>query len=528
MYPQVAYFISSNARSLPDKNAIICEDTCFTWMQLNTQANILASAMEKAGIKKGDVVSYLMKNISENIIIWWATQKIGAIAMPMNTFLLPNELVANMNHVQCKLFFYQDEDIFREKAEQIITNVESLILSVRCKSTEKHVNCQIGSMTFEDFVATGEEDYTDVPLDESDGSLLLFTSGSTGVPKAVMRTQRAVRDYAIMLSIGNKNKSQSSHEVFLTISPMFHTAAFSMMTMAALLGSTLILLHDFREAYILEQIEKYGVTQLLFVPPILYTRLQLASCREKQFTSVKVAWGTGGTVSSNEIEAMHSLFPNAKWRFSWGSTEICAPTSAVLAYEDLMSNPTLIGNVGKQNVLCEIKLVGDDGEIVSNGEVGEALIRSSMVFKEYYKQPKLSEGLFDYEGFFKTGDLLRSDKEGFYFFSGRKVDMVKTGGENVYAQEVEQVVREYPPIKDCAMIGVPDARFGEAVAIVVELQDCKKFDVEEFKKYCNENLPSFKKPRYIRHIDKMPRNSVGKLQKKELRTLPSDSFVSIY
>jgi long-chain acyl-CoA synthetase len=256
--------------------------------------------------------------------------------------------------------------------------------------------------------------------------------------------------------------------------------------------------------------------------------LSAAHLGSEQFSKVRVAWGTGGTVTDGDIDAMHRLFPNAKWRFSWGATEICAPTSALVSYDDLKKHPQLGMSVGKVNAFCEIKLIDDNNQPVDAGEVGEAWIRSSMVFLGYFQALDTPGDIFTEDGFFKTGDLLRVDEQGFYYFAGRKKDMVKTGGENVFAQEVEKVVREYPGINDCAMIGIPDPSFGEAVAVVVELECGRSLDIDDFKEHNKRNLASFKKPRYLYYIDELPKNSIGKLQKRELHTINPEDFIKLY
>ena len=173
-----------------------------------------------------------------------------------------------------------------------------------------------------------------------------------------------------------------------------------------------------------------------------------------------------------------------------------------------------------------MKLVDNDGNEVPVGEVGEGLVRSPAVFRGYIKNEELNKRVLD-NGWFHTEDLLRRDEDGFYYLVDRKKDMIKTGGENVYAQEVEDVLRNHPAIFDCALIGVEDERFGEAVAAAIVLNPGMELSDEDLIAYCRANLPSYKKPRYVAFVDALPHNVTGKIQKSVLRENADKLFRTI-
>ena len=192
----------------------------------------------------------------------------------------------------------------------------------------------------------------------------------------------------------------------------------------------------------------------------------------------------------------------------------------------MRAKPDLHKTIGKLNDLVELRVVGEDGADVADGEIGEAYVRSSMVFSEYLLDPERTREAFDDDRWFKTGDLLTRDAEGFFYLVDRKKDMIKSGGENVYAFEVESIIAGYPGIIECAVVGIPDERFGEAVAAVVVTEDGRELDAEQFVAYCKRHMASYKKPRFIAYMDALPRNSVGKLQKRALVEDPP-AFVSL-
>ena len=210
------------------------------------------------------------------------------------------------------------------------------------------------------------------------------------------------------------------------------------------------------------------------------------------------------------------MFPNCRVRPSWGSTEVCSATGANLSREELEAKPQLKRTVGMANRLTQIRLVDEQGNDVPAGSDGEALVKSCLVFSGYLGNPELTEKSFS-DGWFRTGDIMRHDSDGYYYIMDRKKDMIKSGGENIYAQEIERVIQNYPPILDSAVIGIPDERFDEAVAAAVTLRNGYTLDVNDFIEFCRQHLPDFKKPRYLAVMEQLPTNDVGKIQKGVLR-----------
>lgn len=324
-----------------------------------------------------------------------------------------------------------------------------------------------------------------------------------------------MREYGLMLAIENDNSHRP--EVALTHCPFFHTACLSILVKMLALCGTFVLVDKVDSDFIFDQIEKYHVTMMLMVPPLLYMRLYDSGLWKKYDTSsLREAQFTGGKCSMDYVHKIFTMFPNCKLRPSYGSTEVCASCSAVLSREEFERRPELCKTVGRINANCEMKLVDNDGNEVPVGEVGEGLVRSPAVFRGYIKNEELNARVLR-DGWFHTEDLLRRDEEGFYYLVDRKKDMIKTGGENVYAQEVEDVLRNHPSIFDCALIGVDDDRFGEAVAAAIVLNPGCTLSDEELIAYCRANLPSYKKPRYVAFVDELPHNVTGKIQKSVLR-----------
>ena len=396
--------------------------------------------------------------------------------MPINTHFLSGEISRIMDVVDCKAVAYEARfsDTIHA-AQAAYGKLSRMIVLGEPRADELDLASLIN----------GADDHeAQVDLSADDESVIILTSGTTGTSKAVLRTQSMMREYGLMLAIENDNSHRP--EVALTHCPF-------------------------------DQIEKYHVTMMLMVPPLLYMRLYDSGLWKKYDTSsLREAQFTGGKCSMDYVHKIFTMFPNCKLRPSYGSTEVCASCSAVLSREEFERRPELCKTVGRINANCEMKLVDNDGKEVPVGEVGEGLVRSPAVFRGYIKNEELNARVLR-DGWFHTEDLLRRDEEGFYYLVDRKKDMIKTGGENVYAQEVEDVLRNHPSIFDCALIGVDDDRFGEAVAAAIVLNPGCTLSDEELIAYCRANLPSYKKPRYVAFVDELPHNVTGKIQKSVLR-----------
>ena len=511
---QVGYFLIRNAQAFPDRVALIFQDQKVTWQELNMVANRLANSMKKLGIKKGDRITYMFPNCLEILYIWYATQKIGATAVPLNTHLLPDEIIRTIQQADSHTLLYHEN--YKDKMPEVKEKTD-LAHVICCGST-----IGAGEQDLKVLLEEGAGEEAQVPMKGTDESLLLFTSGTTGISKGVIRSQQVIRDYALMMALENDNSHRT--EILLTHCPLFHTAGMSLVMKMAALSGTLVLQNKLNYRDVLRQIEEYKVTQILLIPPLLYMNFsEVDQWKNYDLSSVKEAQFSGGKCTLEYAKGIFEVFPECSIRVSWGSTETCSPTSAVLTRSQIQEDPERIHCVGKQNALVELRLVNEAGEDVAQGEVGEAIVRSPMVFEGYLNCPELSEKAFR-DGWFYTEDLMKKDEEGYYYLMDRKRDIIKTGGENVYAQEVERVLCEHEAIRECAVIAVADHRFGEAVAAAIVLNPGAVLTEEEITEYCKNKMPSYKKPRYIAFLSDLPRNSIGKLQKSVLREKSKEIF----
>lgn len=514
---QVSYFLTANAAMHPDRLALVYEHQEFTWKELNEEANRIACGLLRAGIGKGDRLALMYDNSAEFLTFFYATQKIGACFLAVNTHFLSDEIVRIANLVDVKALFYQQK--YEDSIRDVISEVPSLKL-VACDGKKSSLKAAAHMVHFE---KADSCQHIEVDLEDTDESQIILTSGTTGTAKIVIKNQRMTRDYALKLALENENVFIP--EVLLTRCPLFHTGGMSQILRAAALGGTLILPSRIDSNEIFGLVERYGVTQILMIPPLLYMRLaeDKDALSRYDLSSVRMAQYTGGKCSVEFVETIFDMFPCCRVRSTYGSTETGSPLCIIASREDIAKRPNLTTSVGVPTPLYEVKLLREDGSECEVDEVGELVVRSPILFNGYWKNEELSNRVL-VDGWFHTEDLLKRDSDGYYYLVDRKKDMIKTGGENVYAQEVEDVLRNHPAIFDCAVIGVDDERFGEAVAAAVVLHEGSSITDEELTAYCKRHLPSYKKPRYVAFVGELPHNVTGKIQKSTLRDNADSMF----
>lgn len=506
----LGYLLTLNANQYPEKTALVYKNQRFSYRELNEKVNRLAHSMMDLGITKGDKVGYLFPNCNQIVELLFALLKIGAVAVPLNHRLISREIKCLLDSAECKAFVYSD--IYAEKVEEVkgqFNTVKLLICSGKHTSDE---------YSFEQLGCHEKKHEPEVCVEENDLSRIQFTGGTTGRSKGVMRTHKS--DLFQTISVMTQNKMGASlGEVVLTQSPLHHQGGVSWLFSVVAAGAQLVISDVFDPELILKQIQDYRVTYLMLLPPSTYLRLfDIPNFKNFDLSSVRLVQMSAGGTSPEILLKTYEAFPNCEINYGWGQTESGAGTGHVLTREMAVNLSPRIKSVGRAMPFFEIRIVDEQGKDVQIGEAGECIVRGPSVMLGYYSQPELTAKAIK-DGWVYTGDIFRQDEEGYYYLLDRKKDMIKTGGENVFAQEVEGVIRSHPAIQDCAVIGIPDTVFGEAVMAVIKLRTGWTLTAEEVKKHCKSQLSSYKKPRYIEFVESFPVDSAGKIQKYRVREM---------
>ena len=357
-----------------------------------------------------------------------------------------------------------------------------------------------------------------VPVDLDDVVMLSATGGTTGMPKGVMNTHRSAQTFCAHFMIGCPYEGNDK-PVNLAAAPMTHTAGLLSVPCTAR-GGTVVVVSRPDPEILLGAIPKYGVTEFFLPPTVIYRLLDIPDLGSKvNFSSLKYFMYGAAPMSVEKLkQAIQVIGPVMMG--GYGQTEAPASISYLTPGEHFvdgkLASDERLSSVGRPNPLVRVEIMNDANQILPKGETGEICVRGDLVMKGYYQAPeRTAETIVD--GWLHTGDVGHLDAEGCLHITDRKKDMIISGGFNVYPSEVEQVIWSHPAVQDCAVIGVPDEKWGEAVKAVVELNAGQQVGAEELIALCKDRLGSVKAPKSVDFVDSLPRSPVGKVLKKDLR-----------
>jgi acyl-CoA synthetase (AMP-forming)/AMP-acid ligase II len=497
--PQLPHYLDGHALVRPKKVALICGERTLTYAELNARARRVANALSKLGVKAGDRVAVMAYNSIELIEIAGGLSKLSAIAVLLNYRLHENEVAYIINDCQAKVAIVGPELV--GVVDQARVPVQGEVAYIAIKG-----EVEAGWQSYADLLATASED---VPLGESGlGSTMSYTSGTTGKPKGAYRPRGVpVSDVIRLFQVFELAES----DVHLLAGPYYHSAPSFFVSLHMLLGATLVIQPRYDPVDALKLIERHKITTTFMAPTLLQ---RLCDVPDDVFTGYassslrSIILGGAPCPHVLKVRAIER-FGECLWEF-YGATETAIVT--LLRPEDQLHKPGSCGKVGPGQ---EIRLLDPAGNEVPEGVPGEMWVRNSWL-AEYYQKPEATASNTR-DGFFSVGDIAYSDAEGYYYLCDRKIDMIISGGVNIYPAEIEALLIAHPAVVDVAVIGVPDDYWGESVKAVVELRLGAKVTAEELIVFCGERLADFKKPRSVDFVDELPRNPAGKLLKTLIR-----------
>ncbi len=500
-----------SATQAPNHTAIVYHGQRICYDELNARVNRLSHHLLELGVQKGDRVGFMFYNSNQFIEIFFATVKIGAVAVPLNYRLIPREVKWCLDNTHCKVFAYS------EACSKQVDPVNKEFLTV------KHLiysgsKAPCGEHHFETFTQNGTIEEPRVEISFEDRAVIIFTGGTTGVPKGATHTHYSLIFAYLSTMISSEIKSLIMKETLLLQVPMFHVAGMNVTGTFLASGGCLVIVDTLDPEEILRLIQKEQITRILLVPPSTYIRL-LDYPHLKDFDTTSVTHLLTGISAFSKplMSRLFEAFPNGSFIFGYGFSENCSLGAGLYLTRSMYEkNLEMNKSIGRESVFCLMRLVDDEGKDVPVGEVGEAIVQSPYTMKEYYGQPELTAQTIK-DKWVYSGDYLKKDHDGFYYFVDRKKDMIKTGGENVFAPEVERTIMSHPSVEMCAIFAVPDPKLHEAVMAVIKLRKGFKVNEEEIVEFCKKNLSSYKKPRRVEFVDTFPMSDAGKIQKFKLR-----------
>jgi fatty-acyl-CoA synthase/long-chain acyl-CoA synthetase len=491
-------FLANHAESLPNKPAVILGDRTIDFASLHRRANRMANAFKSLGCVDGDRVATMSFNSIEGFEIANAARRARMVVVPINYRLRGAEVAYLLNDSGANVVIASPDHV-----DVMVAALPEVKGDRRFIAIGDHV--PDGWLSYRVLMDGASEAPPGTPADALAASML-YTSGTTGHPKGAWRPKGV--DIAVVLqTIGVFELSQS--EVHLMCGPGYHSAVGYFAALHQIMGATVVAQKKFEADQALDLIERHGVTNAFMAPTLLQRLIDAQQRRPRDVSSLRaLILGAAPCPYDLKVRA-EAGFGKVVWEF-YGATETGINT--VLRPEDQLRKP---GSCGTAMPGQEIRLVDANGNEVPDGEPGEFMVRNTAL-AEYYNRPDAT-GKSLHDGFFSVGDVAYKDDEGYYYICDRMVDMIISGGVNIYPAEIEAVLHAHPAVMDAAVIGVPDTQWGESVKAVVQLRPGASATEEELIAFCNERLASYKKPRSIDLVDELPRDPAGKLLKRKIR-----------
>jgi acyl-CoA synthetase (AMP-forming)/AMP-acid ligase II len=503
-----------NARRYPRKTAVVFGDVELTWAALDERANRLATFLLAQDLRAGDRVAVVAGNTLEWPEVTFALAKAGLVLVPVNVRLAPNEATYILEDSGCRAAIVHDEQAAR--FADVVDGLEVIV--------------QIGGSSIGHEYGSALEkgrnvDPTPTTLTPADIQFLLYTSGTTGRPKAVINEHQGMVAQIFDTSIVTEARHD---DVLLALTPFF-TAGGMVRTLTWLfLGQTMVIHPRFDPEHTLAEIERRRVSMTTFIPTMLLRVLQQLESGPPRDTSSlrRISYGSAPVPPGLAREAMERLGCDLQQRYglteAGGQVTILTPAD----HRAMVAGATQLGeSCGRETPQAEIRVVGEDGEELPRGEVGEIVVRADSSGRGYWQRPEATAETFRPEGLW-TGDLGRMDDEGYLYVVGRKTDMIISGGFNIYPAELERVIGGDPEVDLVAVVGAPHSEWGETpVAVVVAKGDgCDLAQLEErLRQLCRAELAGYKQPREFEFRSELPLTPAGKILKRELRAAYYDA-----
>jgi long-chain acyl-CoA synthetase len=491
----------------PEHPALILNDQTMTWAELLMASARVAEALRLAGVEAQDRVAFVDKNGLEHFEVFFGAAMLNAVTVDVNWRLAGPEMEYIINDAEAKVLVVGPDFVgILDAIAPHLTTVTTIVVIGGHPQHRSYEDWRDSAAPVDPNVASAWEDV----------AFQLYSSGTTGRPKGVML---ANRNFFGLLPIAKEIWELTPDSVNLVAMPLFHIAGGGWATAGMYQGCTSVILRDLDPARLVHLMVDHQITNALLVPAALQFMLMVPGIDQVEFPSLRVMVYGASPISEEVLVGSMKVFKCKFWQ-AYGLTETTGSVVNLAPEDHDPSGPLRhrLRSCGLPGPGVEIKVVeSDTGTPVEQGAVGEIWVRSEQVMTGYWKMPEETAKVITADGWFKTGDAGYLDADGFLYIHDRVKDMIVSGGENIYPAEVENVLMGHPAVQDCAVIGIPDDKWGESpIAIVVRVPESEVTEAEIIA-HCRERLAGFKCPSKVEWADMLPRNPSGKILKKDLR-----------
>ena len=477
----------NTARKCPEKTAITFGGKSENFTELMEKVNGLMEIFNNLGMKKGEKLAIWLPNCLEYVYLYLAALSLGVTVVPLDVSFPSMELASVLEHAEVDYLVAKEDIILKVPSlKKVITGINKLI--------KKEVI-----------------EVENIKVKEEDLAVIIYTSGTTGRPKAIPLTYRHLDSPIFTLKYFDYIEDLSVLACYVSFS---HAGGLVYLLTLVSAGSTLVLGERFSPERFLKDVETYKVTASWLPPSVLEAILEEKEINRVSLSSLRLIVYFGAPGHPRIFRKFEERFPHVKSITGWGLTESSAP-NVLLPKDAPLEKKYKKGIIGKPCPWVEIKIVDDKGNTLPAGQIGEILLKGWFVMPGYYKEPELTKEVLK-DGWLYTGDLGFIDEEDYLYITGRKKETIIVGGLNVYANEVEFVVSEYPKVEEVAVIGVPDKLRGEVVKAVVVSKNGARLSSKEIISFCRKKLSGYKVPKVVEFRKDLPKTALGKIKKAEL------------
>ena len=494
--------LKRTARARPDAEALVLGDERVRYADFATTVERVAANLHATcRIAPGDRIGLLLGNCLEFAYAFYACQRLGAVAVPLNTRLHGRELTYMLNRAGARVVIGEP---------QLLARLDDASLP-RLEYQYATGGGRDGARPWEELAMGDAPPAPAVKVREDDPCCILFTSGTTGLPKGAILTPFNFVHSAIHYV---RAMDLTAAERTLAAVPLFHvTGLAAQLVPMVYLGGCTVILSEFKADRFLEAMQRERCTHTLVVPTMYVLCLMSPKIRDADLPHWRVAAYGGAPMPESTVIALRERFPGLRLHNVYGATETCSPTTINLAECAL----THVASVGLPVMCAEVRAVDERGQDLPPGEAGELWVKGPMVTPGYWDDPKATRESFADGGYWRTGDVARLDSDGHVYILDRKKDMINRAGFKVYCAEVENVLCQHPAVMEAAVVGMPDPVLGERVkAVVVPREDCPT-QPDEIRAFCTGRLADYKVPEIVELREALPRNPGGKVLKQLLR-----------
>lgn len=507
-------FLNVAVAICPDRDFSVFEKSRLSYEQTNERIKKLTNVLVGLGVVKGDKVGMLSVNCPQYIETYFATAKAGGIFVPLNFRAKADELNYMINTAQIKVLFVGERYI--DLVRGILPDLKGLETCISIDGPQE------GMLDYETQVASGSDDEFFTEIEDEDVTILMFTSGTTGRPKAVPLTHNSFATY--ILDNVQPADPETEERNILTV-PLYHVAGLQAVLAAVFGGRTLIMMRQFDVKEWMETVQTEKADRAMLVPTMIKQVIDDSDFSKFDLSSLRIITYGAAAMPLQVIRKAIQVFPGVSFINAFGQTET-GSTITMLSPEDhdITGTPDeqqkklnrLASSIGKPLPDVEVRIIDENGNPVPTNVVGEIVARGPRIMKGYYQDAEKTAKAFTKDGWLRTSDLGYMDEDGYIFLAGRADDLIIRGGENISPKEVEEVISSHHKIEEAAVIGVPSVEWGQEPCAIVVLKKGEKAKPEEIIEFSRSRLASFKRPRAVIFVDSLPRSALGKLSRKQL------------